>query len=75
MSDVLTRAEIEAQFPGEWVLVGDPQTDYALETQSGKVLCHSKDRDEVYRQAIALRPKHCAVLYTGTTPEDMEFLL
>ena len=31
MSDVLTIAEIEAQFVAEWVLVEDPQTNDALQ--------------------------------------------
>ena len=44
MSDMLTLAEIEAQFVAEWVLIEDPQTNNALEVQSGKVLYHSKDR-------------------------------
>ena len=56
MSEVLTIAEIEAQFVAEWVLVEDPQTNDALEVQCGKVLYHSKDRDEVYREAVRLRP-------------------
>jgi hypothetical protein len=75
MADVLTIAEIEAQFTSEWVLVADPQTNEALEVQSGKVLYHSKDRDEVYREAVRLRPKRFAMLYTGTLPQDTAIVL
>ena len=75
MSDVLTIAEIEAQFVAEWVLVEDPQTNDALEVQGGKVLYHSKDRDEVYREAVRLRPKQFAMLYTGTLPKDTAVVL
>ena len=75
MSDVLTIAEIETQFISEWVLVADPQTNEALEVQSGKVLAHSKDRDEVYREAVRLRPKRFAMLYTGTLPKDTAIVL
>ncbi len=67
MSDRLTLAEIEAQFVSEWVLVEDPQTNDALEVQSGKVLYHSKDRDEVYREAVRLRPKRFAMLVSPLT--------
>lgn len=70
MNEVLTLAEIESQFPSEWILVEDPQTNEALEVQSGRVLHHSKDRDEVYRKAVELRPKRFAMLYTGTIPES-----
>jgi hypothetical protein len=75
MDEVLTMAQIEAQFISEWVLVEDPQTNDALEVQSGKILCHSKDRDEVYREAVRLRPKRFAILYTGTIPKDTAIVL
>ncbi len=75
MSDVLTIAEIEAQFVAEWVLVEEPQTNDALEVQCGKVLSHSKDRDEVYREAVRLRSKRFAMLYTGTLPKDTAVVL
>jgi hypothetical protein len=75
MSDVLTIAEIEAQFAAEWVLVADPETNDALEVQRGTVLYHSKDRDEVYREAVRLRPKRFAMLYTGTLPKDTAVVL
>jgi len=75
MSDVLTLAEIQAQFAAEWVLVADPETNDALEVQRGTVLYHSKDRDEVYREAVRLRPKQFAMLYTGTLPQDTAIVL
>jgi len=75
MEEVLTIAQIEAQFDSEWILVGDPQTNEALEVQSGKVLWHSKDREEVYRKAVELRPKRSAMLYTGKMPKDTAVVL
>ena len=75
MNDVLSIAEIESQFHSEWVLVGDPQTDDSLQVQSGEVIYHSKDRDEVYRKAIELRPKRFAMLYTGTLPKGTAVIL
>ncbi len=75
MDNILTAAQIEAQFESEWVLVEDPQTNEALEVQSGRVRCHSKDRDEVYRKAIELRPKRFAMLYTGKMPEGTAIVL
>lgn len=69
MDNILTAAQIEEQFKSEWVLVESPQTNDALEVQSGRVRWHSKDRDEVYRKAIELRPKRFAMLYTGEMPE------
>lgn len=75
MEREMTLAEMEAQFDSEWVLVEDPQTNEDLEVVSGKVLHHSKDRDEVYRKAVALRPKRSAVLYTGEIPEETAVVL
>ena len=75
MERVLTISEIEAQFPSEWVLVADPATNEVMEVEQGKVLYHSKDRDEVYRQAVELRPKSFAMLYTGKIPKDVAIVL
>jgi hypothetical protein len=75
MSEVMSLAEIQAQFKSEWILLEDPETTDSLEVKSGKVLWHSKDRDEVYRKARELQPKHSAILYTGTLPEKMVVVL
>ena len=75
MDEMLTVTEIAARFAAEWVLVEDPQTNDALEVQGGKVLYHSRDRDEVYRKAVELRPKRFAMLYTGTIPKDTAIVL
>ena len=75
MEKVMTNAEIESEFDSEWVLVVEPETNEQLEVVKGKVVHHSKDRDEVYRRAIAVRPKRFAILYTGEIPEGSEVVL
>ncbi len=75
MSDQLSIAEIESRYPNEWILVEDPITNDALEVQSGKVICHSADRDEVYRKGLELRPKHSAILCTKKIPEGTAIIL
>jgi hypothetical protein len=75
MSEVLSIAEIQARFDSEWVLLADPQLNEQREVVGGKVLWHSKDRDEVYQKAVELRPRHSAFLYTGTIPEDTAVVL
>ncbi len=65
MAKVMTVSQIKRQFESEWVLIGNPETNQNLEVRAGKVLWHSKDRDEVYRKAIELRPRRFAILYTG----------
>ncbi len=69
MSEDLTLSEIEARYPLEWVLIDDVQISPTMELQGGKVLWHSKDRDQVDQKAMELRPKHFAVRHTGPGPE------
>jgi hypothetical protein len=75
VSEILTTQEIQARYDGEWVLIGDPEVDSSLNVQRGRVLWHSKNRDEVYRQARILKPKHCAFLFVGRLPKDAEVVL
>jgi hypothetical protein len=75
LEKVMTLQEIEKEFDSEWILVGDPETNESMEVIRGKVLCHSKDRDEVYRRAIELRPKRSAILYTGKMPPNTAIVL
>ena len=73
--NIMTISEIQTQFASEWILLEDPETTETLEVKSGNVLWHSKDRDELYREARELRPKHSAILYTGQLPEEMVVVL
>jgi hypothetical protein len=66
MTKSLTGAEIDKRFNGEWVLLGNPKMDKHFNVLGAVVLCHSKNRDVVYRKAMALKPKHSAVFYVGT---------
>ena len=75
MNEVLTIEEIQSRFDAEWVLVGDPVTDEGHHVSSGRVLAHSRDRDEVYRRAIELKPKRSAFLFFGTIPENTAIVL
>ena len=51
--------------------MGDPELDRSNEVVKGKVLFHSKNRDEVDAIAMRLRLKRSAFLYTGPTPENI----
>lgn len=75
MSEMLTMAEIERRFDGEWVLIEDPELTEHLKVARGKVIWHSKDRDESHRKLLELRPRHAACLYIGEPPEGMEYVL
>jgi hypothetical protein len=75
MDEVLSISKIEARFDSEWVLIEDPRTDEALEVRSGTVRWHDKDREEVYRRAVEIRPKRFAIVYTGKMPQDTAIVL
>ena len=75
MDEVLTLEQIEARFPSEWVLVADPELTDSLVVVKGRVLCHSANRDDVYRKARELQPTHSAILYTGTLPDEAAVVL
>ena len=75
MFDEMTIRQIESAFDSEWVLIEDPNTDESLNVISGRVIHHSKDRDEVYRRAVSIRPKRSAIVYTGEFPEDTAVVL
>jgi len=75
MNAMMPIAQIRSKYDGEWVLVEDPELDKDFEVIRGKVIWHSKDRDEVYRKALELRPKRSAFLYTGKLPKDMAIVL
>lgn len=75
---VMTIEEIEREFDGEWVLVGDPDTDRELKVIRGQVLCHSKDRDDLDRCARTHRDgpfQRFAWLYNGEIPAGVAVLL
>lgn len=67
--------EIEERFDHNWILLEDPNTTESLELKTGKVLWHSKDRDEVYRKARELQPKHSAILYIGQPTDEVAIIL
>jgi len=75
MNEMMSIGEIHARFQSEWVLLEDPETTESLEVTSGRLLWHSKDRDEVYRKATELRPKHSAIFYTGPLPNYAVIIL
>ena len=77
MDEVLTMDELKARYPDEHLLLVDHVTNESGHVVAGRVLCHSKDRDELYRQALELnpRPRHSAFVYTRVTPDKKIYML
>jgi len=58
------------------VLIVDPVSDDQLRLKGGRLLFHSKERDETDRKALELRPAYFAIRYTGSIPQEgMELVL
>jgi hypothetical protein len=75
MHELLTLQEIEQRYAPDWVLIGDPQTDDALQLRGGRVLFHSPDRDEVSRKAMEFPPGRYALRFLGERPGDVVLIL
>lgn len=75
VNEILTRAEIEARFPNEWILMVDP--DPAVDVNfRGLVVAHSKDRYELYEKSKEYRPRTIVVFFAGPPfPPGMQVLL
>ena len=75
MDEVMSWAEIEETFNGEWVLIEDPEFSPGPQFIRGKVIFHSKDRAEVNTKMAELTRMHHAIMYIGGLPEGMEMVL
>ena len=80
MDEILTLEEMRERYPGEWVLIGCVELDPDMRIVQGKVLAHSLDRNEVYRQIPQMlliddQIVAVAVEYMGEVPEDVVVVL
>ncbi len=75
MSEVMSLQEMRERYYGQWVLVGYEELDDDLTVRRGRVLAHSPDKDELYRQLLTLRGQRIAVEYLGEVPEDLAVVL
>ncbi len=74
MNEVLTRAEMEARFNGEWVLIADPERDENRDVRGGRVVFHGKDREAMYDFDASLQLREAAYFYLGPMPETSVIL-
>lgn len=75
MGEMMSMEEIKRRYDSEWVLIEDPQTTEALDVIGGKVLFHSRDREELRKKAMELQPEFSAVLFMGELLDpNMEYI-
>ena len=75
MKKVLSMKQLEARYSGEWVLLVNPVQNKDSEIARGELVLHSKDRSDVYREALKRQAIHTAVFYVGKLPEDLVAVL
>ena len=49
----------------------NPRHIERLELLGGELVFHSKDRDEVYKEAHKRKDAHTAIFYVGELPEEL----
>jgi len=66
---LLTREQIKAKFPNQWLLLKDYELDASTSLRKGRVLAHSKDREEIHR-ALRKHSGNLCIHFTGSLPPD-----
>lgn len=76
MSEVLTMAEIERLYDGEWVLLADPEySEDIVEVINARVLAHDQSVRVVEEIALAIGPVSSEILFVGEPANDTVYLL
>jgi hypothetical protein len=65
MKKIFKVKELESLYSGEWVLLVNPKHIERLERLRGELVFHSKDRNEVYKEARKRKDAHTAIFYVG----------
>lgn len=67
--------EIVKSFKDEWVLIDVKEVNEDFNLKEGDVIAHAKDKEQIYRKLLELRPKNFSIEYTGKIPEDLAVVL
>lgn len=67
--------DIKKIYKDEWVLIKVDKVNENFNLLEGEVLANSKDKDEVYRKLLEMKPKEFMIEYTGEIPEDLAVVL
>ncbi len=72
---IMRWSEIVKKHKDEWVLLEVTNIDKNLKIREGRVLSHSKDKNEIYNKLLKLKPHKFAIEYTGKIPDDLAVVL
>lgn len=75
MQQVLTIAEIKAQYPDQWVLISLSDSNTVERPDKGSVLLHSKDYLELcYKASEIAKNIVTTILFTGKPTKNRKWL-
>ena len=74
--EALTIKEIQAAYPNEWVLLGNPEL-LGAKVLGGYVVSHSKDKREIAYSPVNWRERFQSAItvFTGEMPKNKKFWL
>ena len=64
-------ARLKKRFPNEWLLLTHVMADDLTRPVKGKLVAHSKNRDDIYDRLARIRAKSVSIEYTGKIPKDL----
>lgn len=64
-------SKLKRRYPKEWLLLTDVVADELTRPIKGKLVAHSKNRDDIYDRLAHTRAKSVSVEYTGNVPKDL----
>ena len=64
-------AKIKRRYPKEWLLLTHVVTDELTRPVQGKLVAHSKNRDEIYDRLSRIRTRSVCIEYSGEIPKDL----
>jgi hypothetical protein len=67
---VQTISALKKQYPKEWLLLTHVTADTLTRPIKGRLVAHSKNRDEIYDRLGRVRGSVC-ITYTGKIPKDL----
>ena len=64
-------SKLKRRYPKEWLLLTNVVADELTRPVKGKLVAHSKNRDDIYDRLAHIRAKSVSVEYTGKVPKDL----
>ena len=64
-------SKIKRRYPKEWLLLTNVVADKLTRPIKGRLVAHSKNRDDIYDHLTHIRAGSVCIEYTGKIPKDL----